>query len=171
MNRHPIPLSLLIAIISTAALARLLPHPPNVAPIAAMALFGGAYAHNKRLAFLVPLLAMLASDLFIGFHREMLPVYVSFLLITCIGLALRGRMGVGAVAGASMASSVLFFLISNAGVWAVSTHFPKTAEGLLACYAVALPFFRNTLLGDLFFTGLLFGGYALLERRFGLRRG
>jgi hypothetical protein len=154
-------------IIFAAALSRLLPHPPNAAPIAAMALFAGAYAQDKRLAFGLPLAAMLLSDAVIGFHPGMFAVYVSFMLITCLGLKLRNRVRALPVAGASLASSVLFFLLTNS-VWLHGGHglFPMNFQGMIDCYVTALPFFANTLFGDLFFTALLFGGYAALRRRF-----
>ena len=156
----------LLAVIAAAATSRLLPHPPNFTPIAAMALFGGAYLADRRLAFALPLAAMFVSDLALGFHGLMFVVYAAFVLITIIGLQLRKRRTVGAVAVAAVTSSVLFFVGTNFGVWAQGSLYPQTASGLLAAYIAAIPFFRNTLAGDLFYTAVLFGGFALLERIF-----
>jgi hypothetical protein len=156
-------LALLSAIVAAAAL-RLVPHPPNFSPIGAMALFGGAYLGRRGLAFVAPLAALLLSDAVIGFHSGMPFVYASIALIVLIGLALRSRIGLVTVAAASISSSVLFFGITNFGVWLQSGMYPHSFAGLGACYVAAIPFFQNTVAGDLFFSGLLFGGFALLER-------
>ncbi|MGH9778649.1 MAG: DUF6580 family putative transport protein [Candidatus Acidiferrales bacterium] len=156
----------LTGLVLTAAAARLLPHPPNFTPIAAMALFGGAHFAAKRWAFLVPLAAMFLSDLVIALHPLMPVVYGSFALIVCIGFWLRTRRRRLPIAGAALASSLLFFLVTNFGVWALGSFYPKTTEGLLACYIAAIPFFRNTLLGDAVYAVALFGGFRLIERGF-----
>lgn len=160
----------LAGMIFLAAASRLVPHPPNFAPIAAMALFGGARFADRRAAFLVPLAAMFISDLLIGLHGLMPVVYGSFALIVCMGLWLRRREGVHTVAGTALAGSILFFVATNFGVWALSSSYPKTAQGLVACYAAAIPFFGNTILGDLFYAAALFGSFALAERRFPVLR-
>lgn len=154
-----------VLIILIAISLRLAPHPPNFAPIAAMALFGGAYL-NKRYALIVPLLAMLASDFFLGFHNTMIFVYGSFLLTGTIGLWLKNHKNVQNIIGASLAASILFYLITNFGVWLVSSMYPKSIMGLFQSYFYALPFFRNTIVGDLFFAGLFFGSYELVIRFF-----
>jgi hypothetical protein len=156
----------LIAMVLVAAASRLIPHPPNLASISAIALFGGAYFSDRRLAFLIPLTALLLSDLILGFYSHMEVVYLSFALIVCIGLWLQKKRSVFQIAGAALASSVLFFLLTNFGVWAFESLYPKTLEGLITCYVAAIPFFQNTLQGDLFFTAVLFGGFTLLERSF-----
>lgn len=159
-------LIVLLAIVLAAAASRLIPHPPNWTSITAVALFGGAYFSDKRLAFLVPLAALFLSDLILGFYSHMEVVYLSFALIVCIGLWLQKERSALHIAGAALASSVLFFVLTNFGVWAFGSLYPKTMAGLIACYVAAIPFFQNTLQGDLFFTAVLFGGFALLERRF-----
>jgi len=160
MNRFLFALSLVLF----AALSRLLPHPPNVAPITALALFGGVY-FGRRLAFVVPLLAMFLSDLLIGLHGGMLWVYASFAAIVCIGFWLRRHPGVMTTVGASMAGSVLFFVLTNFGMWVMPEGlYPHTPAGLAECYTAAIPFFRNTLLGDLAYCGLLFGLFELGKR-------
>jgi hypothetical protein len=155
----------LCAFVLLAALARLLPHPPNFAPVAAVALFAGAHFSRTSWAFAVPLAAMLLSDAYLGFHDLTLVVYGAFAAAVGIGLLLRSRRGLRAIAGASLASSILFFVVTNFAVWAFGTLYPKTAAGLAACYVAAIPFFQNTVLGDAFFTAALFGGWALAERR------
>ncbi len=152
-------------IIAIAVVLRLVPHPPNFAPIAAMALFGGAYL-NRRYALIVPIIAMIFSDFFLGFHNTIVFVYGSFLLTGVLGLWVRNRRTAQNIIGVSIASSVAFFIITNFGVWLVGSMYPKTITGLLDCYIAAIPFFRNTLIGDLSYVGLFFGGYSLAMRFF-----
>ena len=157
----------LIAIVSAiflAALLRLLPHPPNFSPIAAMALFSGAFLPRRGLAFAAPIGAMLLSDAVLGFHGGMPVVYASVAMIVAIGWLVSARRTAGRIALAAVTGSVLFYLLTNFGVWASGTMYPKTVEGLVACYVAAIPFFQNSLAGDLFFAALLFGGFALAER-------
>lgn len=154
-----------------AAVTRLFPHIPNFTPIAAMALFGGAYFSDKRLALIIPLLAMFVSDVALelltgwGFHNTMIYVYVAFVLTSFIGMYVRRNVSVLSVAGAAIASSVLFFIITNFGVWAAS-GFEFGFAGLNATYVLGLPFFAPTLLGDLFFNAILFGAFALAQVKF-----
>lgn len=164
--------------IVVAALTRMLPHPPNFAPIAAMALFGGAYLNNKKLAYLLPLIGMLFSDFalqlmywtgfraFPGFHSGMLWVYAAFIAIVAIGHLLNGKVNFGKVAGAGFAGSLLFFAVTNFGVWATGTMYGPGIDGLVACYTAAIPFFHYTLLGDAFYIIALFGGFELLKARY-----
>jgi hypothetical protein len=154
-----------ISIIVGAAASRLIPHPPNMASIAAVALFGGAYLSRKWLAFAVPLAALFLSDWILGFYSHMEIVYGSFALVVCIGLLLRRRRTPFSIAGAALASSILFFLITNFGVWFFGSLYPKNAAGLLACYVAAIPFFQNTIIGDALYTTVLFGGFALAEKQ------
>lgn len=151
-------------LISLAALSRLLPHPPNVAPITALALFGGVYLDKKH-TFIVPIAAMIIADFFIGFHSEMLWVYASFAGIGLIGLWLRKHQGVGSTIFATLGGSILFFIVTNFGVW-MSNYFmyPHNLTGLLQCYTAAIPFFRNTMIGDLFYVGAMFGLFELAKR-------
>src|ERR1019366_10675544 len=102
----------------------------------------------------------------LGFYNYMEVVYLSFALIVCIGLWLQKRRSAIHIAGEALASSVLFFLLTNFGVWAFESLYPKTLEGLIACYVAAIPFFQNTLQSDLFFTAVLFGAFTLLESSF-----
>lgn len=161
----------LVGITLTAAAARLLPHPPNVTPITALALFGGAHFANKKAAFLVPLAALLLSDLALGLVRYGAAIfaampydYGSFALTVCLGLLLRRRRSPLTIGGATLASSVLFYIISDFGFWLRWDFYPKTLEGLVRCYVAAIPFLRNALAGDLACTAVLFGGFALAEK-------
>jgi hypothetical protein len=161
---------LIVTMIAAAAASRLIPHPPNMTSIAAMALFGGATLADKRLAFLVPLVALFVSDLLLGFHNQMIAVYGSFALVVCLGLWLQQRRTALSIAGAAVASSLLFFIVVDFGVWAMGDMYPRTVAGMIACYTAALPFLRNQMAGDLLYTAVLFGGFALLEQRFPVLR-
>jgi len=156
-------LVLVSAIVAAAAL-RLLPHPPNFTPIGAMALFGGAYLGRRGLAFVAPLGALLLSDAILGFYRGMSFVYGTVALVVVIGWWVSSRRTPLRIGSAAIASSVLFYVVTNFGMWLFSGFYPLTSAGLVACYVAAIPFFQNTLAGDLFYSGLLFGGFALLER-------
>jgi len=158
--------TLVIFMILAVAASRLIPHPPNMTSVAAMALFGGAMLDDRRLAFAVPLGAMFLSDLLLGFHDMMFIVYGTFALIVCIGLWLQRHRSAATIAGAAIVSSLLFFVTTNFGVWALDHMYPHTLTGLVACYTAALPFLRNTLEGDLLYTLVLFGGFAVLEWQF-----
>jgi hypothetical protein len=152
--------------ILAAAGSRLIPHPYNFTPMAAIALFGGARFDDRRLALAMPLVAMLLSDLFIGLRSGNPVVYGCFMLTVCIGFWLRRRDSTLRVAGAALGSSILFFVVTNFAVWARGSLYPKNLGGLGASYIAAIPFFQNTILGDLVYTAVLFGGFALAQRRF-----
>ena len=151
-------------IIFALAIFRLLPHLPNVSPVAAMALFGGAYFADKKLAFIVPFAALLLSDLLLGLHNTMIFVYAGFALTVIIGFMIKSRVTVTNTAFAVLASSVLFFLLTNFGAWMTSPLYAKTAEGLMQAYAAGIPFFQNSLIGNLVFAAIIFGGYHLLQK-------
>lgn len=148
-------------IILFAVLLRLAPHPANVAPIGALALFGGLYL-NKNYALIVPIGAMIVSDMFLGFHNTMLFVYGSFLITGLIGLWFHNKRSVQNIFLASLLSSTVFFVITNVGVWIFSSVYAKNLSGLIQCFAYAIPFFRNTLIGDLFYISLFAGSYELI---------
>ncbi len=158
-------LLVLLCAIVAAALLRLVPHPPNFTPIGAMALFSGAYLGRRWLAFAAPLGALLLSDLILGFYDGMLIQYAATALAVLVGMAiLSRRQSALRIGGAALASAILFFAISNFGVWLSSGMYPRDLGGLGAAYVAAIPFFQNSLAGDLVFAALLFGGWALAER-------
>jgi hypothetical protein len=162
-----------MGMILAAAMARLAPHPPNVTPIGAMALFGGACFISRRTTYLLPLAAMLLSDLVLGATRYDLRsliatqpvVYICILATTAIGQCIADRRSAWQVGGAALAGSLLFFLVTNLTTWASGQLYALTASGLAECYTKAIPFFRNSLIGDAAFTAILFGGLAMLENR------
>lgn len=153
-----------ILMIFAAAILRVLPHAPNFTPVAAMALFGGAVLTDRRWAVGVPLLAMFLSDWIIGFHSLAPLIYLSFVVMVFMGRGLGARRAILPIALAGCAASVFFFLVSNFGVWTLGILYPRTFDGLMACYIAALPFFQNTLFGTFFYSALLFGGLRLLEK-------
>jgi hypothetical protein len=162
----------LASLVLAAALARLLPHPPNLTPLGALALFGGAHFATRRSALAVPLAAMVLTDV-LYFRLEgwelgpmRLVVYGCLAAVVLLGRRLRGDVRPARVAGASLASALLFFGVTNFAVWIGGETYPATGAGLAACYLAALPFFGNTLAGHALFGLALFGGFALLERRF-----
>ncbi len=137
-----------IGLVILALLTRVLPHPPNFAPITGIALFTGFNFANKRLALFIPLFCMLITDIFLGFHSLVPIIYSCFILISFIGFKSKS-LSFLTVLGAS----VSFFIISNLGVWYF--FYPKDLNGLISCFVLAIPFFINTLAGDLFYTALL----------------
>lgn len=150
--------------IFSAAALRLLPHAPNFAPIAAVALFAGAVL-PRRWSLVIPFGAMLLSDAIIGFYQVpvMASVYAAFALTVLLGWwSRRQNDRVVSTLGASLTGSVLFFLVTNAAVWRWGGLYPQTAAGLLQSYALGVPFFRNTLASDLFYTTVLFGSYVAI---------
>jgi len=157
---------------------RLLPHPPNFSTLAATALFGGASLARRRLAFLVPLATLFLTDLILvstsytaagvahAVSWPLVPfIYGSMILTAALGCWLRSRRSVLTIAGTALAGSILFFLITNFGVWATANWYPHTFGGLFACYVAAIPFFGNELAGDASATLVLFGGFALAQSR------
>jgi len=149
----------IIAFMLFAVLFRLLPHLPNFTPITAIALFGGLYFSNKSIAYLVPLFIMVLSDLFLGFHTISIVVYAAFLLVSFIGTRTK-KPSVFTI----LLSSISFFIITNFGVWLIG--YPKTWTGLVECYTLAIPFFRNSLLGDFFYSGVMILGFNYVQKKY-----
>lgn len=150
-------------LIFIAALSRLIPHLPNFTPIGAMALFAGATLTDRKKAYAIPLAALLLSDVIIGFHSGMAYVYASFVLTVFIGTRMANRLSALRIGAAATLSSVLFFVISNFGVWMSGALYPKTLEGLTECYIAAIPFYHQSLAGDLFFSAALFLAYRITQ--------
>lgn len=160
MKKYIIPILLIIL----GFVARLLPHPANFAPVGAIALFGGLYL-PKKWAIILPLIAMFVSDIFIGFYtwQIMLSVYAGFALMGLIGLIVRKNKAFATVIGGTLLGSILFFLITNAAVWQFGTMYAHNFSGLIQSYFMALPFFKNSLFGDLFYVGVMVGGFEIYQ--------
>ncbi|MCI0359220.1 MAG: hypothetical protein L0211_12140 [Planctomycetaceae bacterium] len=161
----------IVAMILAAAATRLVPHPPNMTAVFAMALFGGACFHRRWLALFVPLAAMLLSDIVLSltiyaeYGFSWAPVtYVCMALTVALGMLLRDRVNVGRVTLAAIVAGVMFFLISNFSVWLGGKTYPQNLGGLVLCYVAGLPFALNTIAGNLLYSGILFGGLEGLQR-------
>ncbi len=156
-----------IFLVLLGVLLRLLPHPANFAPVAAIAIFGGALL-PKYWGIIVPVASMVVSDMFIGLHDLILVTwgcYATVALISRLGLK---KLELGRGVLVTLSSSILFFVVTNFAVWAEGRLYIRTLSGLGETYAMALPFFRNTLMGDFFYTGLLFGLYWISQRSINL---
>jgi hypothetical protein len=167
-------------LILAAAITRLIPHPPNFAPIASLAIFGGSVITNKKYALVLPLGALLLSDILFelftttqGFYDiSQSFVYGAFILITFLATQIK-KVNTINILLACIWSGAIFFILSNFGVWLTGIYYPKTFTGLIACYAAAVPFYKdelfgnmllNTFMSNMFFTALLFGAYALIKK-------
>lgn len=157
MIKHRIHIGYLIVVVLVLALARLVPHPPNAVPIAAMALFAGAFFSNRLLAFIVPLAAMVLSDYVIGFHSTVWYVYAGILATVLIGSVLN-QVTVIRVGGAAVIASFVFFLITNFGAWLHHDMYSQDLNGLLHAYVAGIPFLRNSLIANLLYSYLAFYG-------------
>jgi hypothetical protein len=159
-----------------AAITRLLPHPSNVTAIGAMALFGGAYFGSRMAAFFVPLTAMLISDIALevlfrnglsieqGFHFALPFVYVSFVLSVVIGIWISRKPSLLRTIFGGIASTTLFFFITNFAVW-LEGFYGHSFQGLITCYVAAIPFHRNTFIGDMVYITTMFGSYELIKMK------
>lgn len=150
--------------------ARFLEHAPNFVPIGALALWAGVYLHNKKIALALPLLVMFASDLFIGFYhwQVMASVYFGFAIMVFLGWLVKRQKSLSNVIFASFGGAIFFYLTTNFAVWATSSWYPQNLYGLLSSYTLALPFFRNSLMSDLFYGAVFFGvyeGFLLLKKK------
>ena len=146
-----------VSLIFFAILSRFLPHPPNFTPIAAIALLSSKGFANRWVAFLIPIVSLFISDLFLGLHTTIPFVYGSFILIALLGRYVK-KINIFSV----LLSSSIFFLVTNLGVWLL--HYPLSIEGLFQCYILALPFFLNTVIGDLVYGALLIYPFYVLQK-------
>jgi hypothetical protein len=166
-------------LILLAALSRLIPHPANFAPIGGMALFGAAWYSKRHWAFIIPIASMWISDLilnnvvygqyfdgFVWFYSGSLFTYGAFALIVLFGMFTLKKIRIPRLIVSALGASVIFFLVSNFGVWLSAGMYPHTVAGLEACYVAGIPFFKNTIAGDLVYSAILFGAFGLSVRRF-----
>ena len=151
----------MIGVIIILAMFRLVPHPPNAVPIAAMALFAGAFFSNRLLAYLIPVAAMVLSDLILGLHSTVWYVYAGVAITVLIGSELK-QFSILRVGIAAVIASILFFLITNFGAWLHHDMYPQNYNGLLQAFVAGIPFFRNSLIANLIFTYLVFYGFSYL---------
>jgi len=167
MTKNSPTLMFALVLILIAAITRFIPHPFNFTAIGAIALFSGAIIRDKKYAFLLPFAALFLTDIFLGFHFSMLPVYLGFSITVGMGILISNKPNFWRIGFASIISSTIFFLITNLPVWYLDMKlYPVTLEGTMQSYVMGLPFFRNQVLGDLFYNALLFGSYYLyLEKK------
>ncbi len=177
-NKITLRFGVISAIILLAAMSRLVPHPANFAPIGGMALFGAAYYSKRYWIFIIPILSMWLADLvlnnvvyaryfdhFVWFYQGCYWTYGAFILIGLIGIVTLKKIRIQNLILTSLLASIVFFLLSNFGVWASTNMYPKNFSGLIACYTAGLPFFKNTIMGDLVYTGVLFGTFEFAQRK------
>lgn len=155
---------LAISLIVIGILLRFIPHIPNFTPVAAIALFSGCYIKNKKLAVLVPLALMIASDIFVGMHNVIFFTWGAFALITLLGFTLRKHKNALGIISTSLISSIAFYLITNFGVWAMGWY-PRTLSGLINCYVMGLPFLRDFALATLAYTTMFVLAYELIAKK------
>jgi len=168
-------LSLLILL---AAFSRILPHMPNFSPLGAIGLFGAAHFAKKWQTFLIPIAATWLSDLFINnviyaqyypqfvwFYQGFYWQYGSYLIIILVGTFILKTINLQRILSGALASTIIFFVVSNFGCWIGSSTYPQTLEGLSICYAAGIPFLKGTLIGDLFYSGVLFGSFAFAQKQ------
>lgn len=161
MNKNIVNILIAISLTALVVSLRLLPHPANFAPVAAAAIFGGAVL-PRRLALSVPLAAMVISDLIIGLHNLILLTWGCYALFALASSHwLHSRINLIRGAALTVGASVFFFVVTNFGVWLTSGMYVHTWAGLIHCYELALPFFRNTLASDIIYTAVLFSLYSL----------
>ena len=141
-----------IGLILLLAFSRLIPHPPNFTPIIAVAIMSGYFFKNINLSFIVLLISMLLADIFVGFYKNMFFVYSSLFLITFIFFKITDKINYKNLFALGFLGSVIFYLISNFGVWAVGNIYEKNLNGLISCYFLAIPFFKNTLFSTIIFS-------------------
>ncbi len=153
-----------LALIAFGVVMRLVPHPDNFAPVGAIALFAGAVLPRRLGWWLAPAVVVVSDLLFLGTYNGILFTWLGFLLVGLFGMSLRGQSNWLRVPFGALGASVIFFVVSNFGVWLQGQMYSLTWAGLVQCYEMALPFFRNTFLGDLVFSTLLFGAFALAPR-------
>lgn len=163
-ENHKLKTLVAASLITCAVLTRLIPHPPNFAPVTAMAVFAGFYFSNIWLALFIPLITMALSDAVIGFHSDLLLVYGCFAITTWVASAQSAQRSLGRVVGTVLGSNMFFFLVTNFAQWPGNPLYSQDISGLFQSYVAAIPFYGNSLLGDAFYTSVLFGAWEMLGR-------
>ena len=166
-NKFDVKFFIAIGLILLSVASRLLPLPANFSPIMAVALFSGIIFSDKKVAFLIPVSSLLISDIFLGLHLTMIGVYASFCIIALLGMTIK-KLSFKSILTHSILGAIIFFIITNFTVW-VEGWYSYTALGLVNCYQMAIPFFRNTLVSSIVYSVILFGGFYLADRLLSIR--
>ena len=173
---------LLTLLILLASFSRVIPHILNFSPLGAIGIFGAAHFNKKWHAIIIPIAATWISDLFINnviyaryyptftwFYQGFYWQYAAYILITLFGIFIyKNKINLTNITFGAIGSGIIFFLVSNAGCWVGNSFYAQNFSGLLSCYAAGIPFYKGTLLGDIFYTTILFGGYYILQKRFSI---
>jgi len=149
---------LLAVFVIFAAFLRVIPHPLNFTPVTSLALFSGVMFSRKWMSVGIPLVVMILSDMVLGFYSISLWVYIAFISITIFGWFIN-KMNINSI----LLSSIIFFIISNFGVWVLG--YPHTIEGLILCYTMAIPFFGYSIIGDLFWGMIIKYSFKFIQKK------
>ena len=154
-----------ITLILVLAFSRLIPHPPNFTPIIAMAVMSGFFFRNIYLSLTTLFISMLLADIFIGFYNNMLFVYLSLLLISIIFFKINYKINYKNLLIFAFTGTLIFYLISNFGVWAMGSLYEKNMNGLINCYFLAIPFFKNSIISTIIFSYATFFAKNYMEKK------
>ena len=154
-----------ICLILFSGLSRLVPHPWNLTPILAACLFSGYKIKPIGLAIFIPIFTVFISDILLGIYNGISWVYISYIFIIGIGLFLSKFNSIQSKIISTISGTLIFFLISNFGVWISAELYPKSIDGLISCYLAGIPFYKNTLIGTVFYSSVFFTISELLEKR------
>ncbi|HOV91921.1 MAG TPA: hypothetical protein PLC04_02415 [Candidatus Kapabacteria bacterium] len=163
MNTKKLNFILLNLLIILAIASRFLPHPPNFTAVISVGIFAGFLFKNKTIGYIVPIIAMVASDIILGFHSTIWAVYLSLIIATLIGARVK-KSNIGSITLSSLISATIFYIITNFAVWSNGIMYPMNYSGLISCYISAIPFFGYSLLSTFIFSFILFGLYSLFEK-------
>ena len=161
LNKHNL---IITGFIILGVLTRIIPHPPNFTAVGAVALFGGALFSNKKLSFLIPIFIMLISDLILGYSMN-LAVYIGFMIMVCCGFLLKQNQNGFRIINITILGSLIFFIVTNFSVFLTSSLYPKSIIGLLECYTLAIPFFLNTIIGNIIYSLIMFYGFNAIKSK------
>jgi len=162
LRKETFPISLILILV----FARLIPHPPNFTPIIAAAILSSYFFKNIYLSLMILLISMLLSDIFIGFHTNMFFVYAPLFLITFLFFNVRMKINSKSLFIFAFLGSLIFYLVSNFGVWLMSGMYEKNISGLMSCYVLAIPFFTNTILSTIIFSYPVLFVYKFINKQF-----
>lgn len=153
-----------IGLILLAGMIRMIPHPWNFTPLLAVCIFSGTKIKHNGLAIFLPLVAIFIGDLFLGIYSSMVWVYSGYILVILLSRILGNSKSINSKIISVVSGSLIFFIISNFGVWISGTMYSKNFQGLLECYIAGIPFYKNTLIGTIIYSSIFFGIAEIIER-------